>query len=41
MGSPQIILRDIVAEVVEQEERIEVGSISKAEGTAQVHARAL
>ena len=44
MGMPgkarQVILRNVIAEVVEEEERIEVGGIAEAERAAQMHARA-
>ena len=36
----QVIFRDVVAEVVEQEERVEIGRIAESECAAQVHARA-
>ena len=32
----QIILRNVIAEVVEQQERVEVGSVAEAKGAAQV-----
>src|SRR6202030_517959 len=35
----QIILRHVVPEIVQQQERIKLGSIPKAEGPAQMHAR--
>src|SRR5262245_17178465 len=38
--SGAIVFRTIVAEVVEQEERIELARIPEAEGAAQLHARA-
>ncbi len=34
----QIILRNIIAEIVEQQERIEVAGVSEAERAAQMHA---
>jgi hypothetical protein len=37
----QVILGPLVAEVVEEKERIEVGRVAEAERAAQVHARAL
>src|SRR5262245_14280371 len=37
----QVVLRPIVAEVIEKEERIEIGSLAKSECAAQVHTRAL
>src|ERR1700693_2715955 len=37
----QIILGNVVAEIVEKEERISLLRVSKAEGAAQMHARAL
>ena len=36
----EIIVRDVVAKIVEQEEGIEVGGIAEAERAAQMHARA-
>ena len=36
----QVVLRDVVAEVVEEQERIEVGRVAEAERAAQVHAGA-
>ena len=36
----QIVLRNVIAEVVEEEERVELGCIAEAERAAQVHARA-
>ena len=36
----QVILRNVVAEVVQQQERIEVGRVAEAERAAQMHARA-
>ena len=36
----QVILGNVVAEIVEQQERIEVGRVAEAERPAQVHARA-
>ena len=36
----QIILRDVVAEIVEQEERVEIGGVAEAERAAQMYARA-
>jgi len=36
----EVILRNIVAEVVEEKERVELGGVAEAERTAQVHARA-
>ena len=36
----QIILGNVVAEVVEQQERVEIGSVAETECAAQVHARA-
>src|SRR5258705_3314127 len=38
--SREVVLRDIVAEIIEQEKRIVVGRVPKAEGATQVHARA-
>jgi hypothetical protein len=38
--SGAIVFRTIVAEVVEQEERIELARIPEAEGAPQLHARA-
>src|SRR5262245_63117450 len=35
--SGAIVLRALVAEIVEQQERIEVAGIAEAEGTAQLH----
>ncbi len=37
--SGQIILRDIVAEIVQKKERIEVFCVSKTEGSAKMHSR--
>ena len=34
----QVILRDVIAEVIEEEERVEVGRVAEAERAAQVHA---
>ena len=34
----EIFVRPVVAEIIEQQERIELGGIAKAEGTAQVYA---
>ena len=36
----EIILGNVIAEVIEQEEWIEVGGVAEAEGAAQVYARA-
>ena len=36
----QVILRNVVAEVVEEQERVEVGCVAEAERAAQMHARA-
>ena len=36
----QVLLRHIVAEVVEQQERVEVGGVAEAERAAQMHAGA-
>ena len=36
----QVILRNVVAEVVQQQKRVEVGGIAEAERAAQMHARA-
>ncbi len=36
----QIILRNVIAEIVEQQERIEVGGVAETERAAQMHARA-
>src|SRR5580698_5806084 len=45
MGMPReagkVIFRNIVAEIVEQKKRIEVGSIAEAEGSPEADARAL
>ena len=38
--SGQIILRDIIAKIIEQEERVELGRVAEAERAAQMHARA-
>ena len=35
----EIILGNVVAEIVEQQKRIEIGGIAKAKSAAQVHAR--
>ena len=35
----QVVLRDVIAEVVEQEERVEVRGVPEAERAAKVHAR--
>ena len=44
MGMPgeagQVVVRDVVAEIVEQQEGIEVGGIAEPERAAQVHAGA-
>jgi hypothetical protein len=37
----QIVLWNVIAEVVEQEKRIEVGGVTKPERAAEVHARIL
>ena len=37
----QVILRPLIPEVVEQQERVEVGRLAEAEGATQVHARTL
>jgi hypothetical protein len=37
----QVVVRNIIAEIVEQKEWIEIGCVSKPEGTTQVYARAL
>jgi hypothetical protein len=40
-GKPgQVLLRDVVAEVIEEEERVELGGVTETERTAQVNARA-
>src|SRR5271169_64047 len=39
--SSQIVFRNIVAEIVQKEERIEVFCVSKAEGAAKVNSRTL
>jgi hypothetical protein len=40
-GKPgQVLLRDVIAEVIEEEERIELGGVTESERTAQVNARA-
>ena len=40
-GKPrQIIRRNVVAEIVEQQERIEIGSVAKTERTPQMYPRA-
>ena len=39
--SRQVILRHIVAKIVEQEKRVEVGGIAEAEGSPQMHTSAL
>ena len=36
----EIVLGNVVAEVVEQQERVEVGGVAEAEGAAQMHAGA-
>ena len=36
----QVILRDVVAEIVQQQERIELGGVAETESAAQTHARA-
>src|SRR5438128_8695791 len=38
--SRQVVLRDIVAEIIQQQEGIEVGCIAKTECAAQVYTRA-
>src|SRR6267378_476314 len=39
-GKPrQIILRHIIPKIIQQQERVEIRSIAKAERTAQVHSR--
>ena len=38
--SGEIVFGNVVAEVVEQEEGIEVGGVAETEGAAQMHARA-
>jgi len=35
----QIICRNVIAEIIEEEERVELPSVSKAESAAQMHAR--
>jgi hypothetical protein len=37
--SRQIVLRNIVSEIIEQEERIEIVCVSEAERSPQMHAR--
>ena len=37
----EILVRPVVAEIVEQQERIEFGGVAKAKGAAQMNARAL
>ena len=37
----QVVLRDVVAKIIQQQERIEIGSISKTERAAKVNARTL
>jgi len=37
----KVILRNVVAEIVEQEERVKVGGIAEAERAAEVNACAL
>jgi hypothetical protein len=39
--SCQIILRDVIAKVIQEEERVKVGCVTEAEGSAQMHAGAL
>ena len=36
----EIIFRNVIAEIVQQKKRVEVGSVAEAERAAQVHARA-
>ena len=36
----EVVLGDVVAEIVEEEERVEVGGVAEAERAAQVNARA-
>ena len=36
----EIVVGNVVAEVVEQQERIELGGVAEAERAAQMHARA-
>ena len=36
----QVILRNVVAEIVEQQKRVEIGRVAETERAAQVHARA-
>ena len=36
----QIVLRNVIAEIVEEQEWVEVGGVAEAERAAQVHARA-
>jgi hypothetical protein len=36
----QVILGNVVAEIVEQQERIEIGGVAEAECAAQMHSRA-
>jgi len=36
----QIVLRNVVAEVVQQEEWIEIGGVTETKGASQMHARA-
>ena len=38
--SGQVILRHVVAEIVEQQKRVKIGGVAKAECAAQVHTRA-
>ncbi len=37
----QIIRGNVVAEIVEQQERVEIGGVAEAEGAAQMHSCAL
>ena len=40
-GKPrQVILRNVIAEIVEKQKRVEIGRIAETERAAQVHARA-
>src|SRR6267142_194266 len=36
----QIVLRNVIAEVIEKEKRVEIGCVAKSERATQVHARA-
>ena len=40
-GKPcQIVFRNIIAKIIEEQKGIEIGSVAEAEGTAQMYARA-